>query len=114
MSIAACCRLFPSPISITPYCRIAAHFITLELPYYRPYYHARIAILLPISSRRDCRIAANFNHTWIAVLPLTSITPELPYCRQLQSHRNCHIAANFNLAWIAVLPPTSITPELPL
>src|SRR5579859_5976619 len=69
MSIAACCCLFPSPISITPYCCITTNSITLELPYCHPYYYASIAVLPPISSRQDCHIAANFNHAWIAVLP---------------------------------------------
>jgi len=71
MSIAACCRLFPSPISITLYCHIAANFNHAGLLYCCPFHHTRIAILLPISS---CQIA---------VLP------------PISSHQNCCITTHF-------------------
>src|SRR5579859_4668807 len=103
-----------------PYCRqlqsrldccIATNFnytgiaiiITPGLPYCHPFHYARIAVLPPISSRLDCRIAillppiSIMPDCQIAVLPPTSITLELP----LSSRQDCCIATHF------------ITPELP-
>src|SRR5579859_3530893 len=80
-------------IPITPIAAYCHQFPSCLLPPVAAYFHhqfpsRRIAVLPPISSRRNCRITAHI------------ITPGLPYC------------CPFHHAGIAVLPPTSITPGL--